>query len=92
MDALRIHSLDDLLRRLAGALKVVHLYSPEHPIVSRAFDQLIEIFDRLLVEEAEIVMGIVEGQLVVDSQPILGGPGTAETLERLGVVYPVNAR
>ena len=83
MDARRIHTLDDLLRRLAGAVKVVHLYSPEHPIVSRAFEQLLEILDRLLADEAELVMGIVEGQLVVDGQPILGGPGTAETLERL---------
>jgi putative nucleotidyltransferase with HDIG domain len=83
VNAARLAALDDLLRRFAGAVKAVHLYTPEHPLVRRALDQLAESLERLLVEETELVMGIVDGQLVVDGQPVLGGPGTAETLERL---------
>lgn len=83
MDHRHLAALDELLRRFASAVKAVHLYSPDHPIVHRALDQLTEMFERLLVEDAELVMGIIEGQLVVGGQPLLGGPGTSETLERL---------
>lgn len=83
MDVRRIQALDELLRRLAGAVKAVHLYSPDHPIVGRAVDNLVEILDRLLAEHAELVLGIVEGRMIADGQPILGAPGTSDTLERL---------
>ncbi len=75
--------LDELPKRLAGAVKAVHLYAPDHPIVARAIEQLSDVLARLLSTQREVVMGIIEGQLVVDGRPAHVGPGTVDVLDRL---------
>ncbi len=86
MDERHLAALDDLLRRFSAAMKAVHLYSPEHPIVERATVQLADVLDRLLAEQPEVVLGIVDGHVVVDGQPVLGTAGVGEVLDRFVAV------
>jgi HD-GYP domain-containing protein (c-di-GMP phosphodiesterase class II) len=86
MDERHLAALDEVLRRFSAAMKAVHLYSPDHPLVERATIQLADVFDRLLAEQTEVVIGIVDGHLVVDGQPVLGTPGVGEVLDRFGAV------
>jgi HD-GYP domain-containing protein (c-di-GMP phosphodiesterase class II) len=74
---------ESLLRRLAAAVKAVHLYSADHPIVGRTAAQLAEAVDQVLADRAEVVVGIVDGQLVVDGEAGFGGSGAADALDRL---------
>jgi HD-GYP domain-containing protein (c-di-GMP phosphodiesterase class II) len=74
---------ESLFRRLSAAVKAVHLYSADHPIVGRTAAQLAEIVEQMLTERPEVVMGIVDGQLVVDGEGGFGGSAAADALDRL---------
>jgi putative nucleotidyltransferase with HDIG domain len=84
--ARRIAAAEALVRGFSGGLKAVQLYSPEHPIVARATDQLAEHVDRILTSADEVVIGVVDRQVVVDDVPLTGGPGTSETAERFRAI------
>jgi HD-GYP domain-containing protein (c-di-GMP phosphodiesterase class II) len=84
--ARRIAAAEELVRRLSASLKAVQLYSPEHPIVGRATDLLTDHFDLALAETADVVVGVIDRQIVVDGIPLPHGPGAAETAERLSAV------
>jgi len=81
-DVRRIQVAESLLKRFAAAVKGVQLYSADHPIVERATEQLVETLERLHVEHASVVMGLVDRQMVVDGIPMLNAPGAAEVAER----------
>ncbi len=81
-DARRVHAAEDFLRRFAGGLKALQLYSSDHPIVARSMDQFIDSLERLHVDTPSVIIGLVEGQVVVDGLPVLSGPGVGETIER----------
>jgi putative nucleotidyltransferase with HDIG domain len=81
-DARRVRLAEELLRHLAAATKAVQLYAIDHPIVTRAVEQLSENLERSHVETAEVVVGIVGHQVVVDGIPLVGSHGSAETIER----------
>jgi putative nucleotidyltransferase with HDIG domain len=82
----RIRMAEDLLRHFAAGLKAVQLYSLDHPIVARAVQQLFETLERAHVEAADVVVGIVDEQVVVDGIPAGSVHGAAEAIDRLRVV------
>ena len=79
----RLRLAGDLMRHFAASVKVLQLYSPGHPIVRRAVAQFYETLERALVESAEVVVGFVEQQVVVNGTPLLDALGAAEIAERL---------
>jgi hypothetical protein len=81
-DAQRIAAAEDLIRRFSGALKAVQLYSPEHPIVGRGMDLLAEHLENMLTGSADVVVGVIDRQIVVDDIPLANGPGTSDTADR----------
>jgi len=85
-DARRIRMAEDLLRRFAACVKAMQLYSLDHPIVTRAVEQLAESLERAHVEAADVVIGIVDQQVVVDGVPLPGVHGSAETVERFRAI------
>jgi len=82
-DTRRVRGLEELLKRLTAAVKATQLYSADHPIVTRAVDQLAETLDRLQIEHGDIVVGLVDRQIVIDGIPMLNATGSAEAAERL---------
>lgn len=74
---------ENLLRRFAAAVKAVHLYSADHPIVGRTAAQLAEAVGYMLADRPEVVVGIVDGQLVVDGEAGFDGSGTTDARDRL---------
>ncbi|MCM3878532.1 MAG: HD-GYP domain-containing protein [Vicinamibacterales bacterium] len=61
---------DDLLRRFGAALRGVHLYAPNHPIVTRNLDSLADVLRALHEHEATVVIGILEEELIVGDLPM----------------------
>ena len=82
-DATNIRLAGDLVRHLAATVKVQQLYAPDHPIVMRAVEQFGRALERAHVESAEVVVGFVDQQVVVNGLPLLDALGAAEIGERL---------
>jgi putative nucleotidyltransferase with HDIG domain len=90
MDAARqLRVADDFIRRLAAAIRGAQLYSPGHPLVTRALGALAETCSQLLADQSTITIGIVGVDVVVGDLPI---PRSRETfgelvrrLKRLGI-------
>ena len=55
----RLRAADDLIRRLAAALRAAQLYAPSHPLVQRAFDGLDESLTQILNEQPTIAIGLI---------------------------------
>ena len=85
-DPRRIRMAEDLLRHFAASAKAVQLYAPDHPIVTRAVFQLVETLERAHVEAADVVIGIVDQQVVVDGIPVGSVHGAAEAIDRLRAI------
>jgi putative nucleotidyltransferase with HDIG domain len=81
-DARHVQASEGVLKRLAAAVKAIQLYSADHPIVVRATEQLIDALARLQIDDAAVVIGLVDRQIVVDGIPMLAATGAAETAER----------
>jgi putative nucleotidyltransferase with HDIG domain len=77
---------EELLRHFSASAKAVQLYSPDHPIVARAIEQLAETLERAHVEAADVVLGIVDHQVVVDGVPLPGVHGSADTVDRFRAI------
>src|SRR5579862_4075653 len=58
---------DDLVRRLAAALRGTELYSPTHPLVQRGIDSLATAAVDGLAAAPTIVIGFIGDEVVVDS-------------------------
>ena len=76
MTAPRTQLADELLRRLAAALRSVQLYSKGHPIITRNIETLSAGAQLLHALQPSIVVGIVGEKVIVDDTPM----GSAETL------------
>jgi putative nucleotidyltransferase with HDIG domain len=85
-DARRIRMAEELLRYFAASLKAVQLYALDHPIVARAVQQMFEALERAHVEAADVVIGIIDRQVVVDGIPAGSVHGAAEAIDRLRAV------
>jgi len=81
-DGRRITAAEELVRRFSGAMKAVQFYSPDHPIVSRNTELLFEHLERLLAQSADLTLGVIGRQVVVDDLPLPGAPGSVETADR----------
>jgi putative nucleotidyltransferase with HDIG domain len=71
---------DDLVRRLAAALRGVQLYAPDHPLVARSVAALAETLALVHSTSPSIAIGIVGEELVVGDIPI---PRAAESMGKL---------
>jgi putative nucleotidyltransferase with HDIG domain len=85
-DARRVRIAEELLRHFAASAKAVQLYSLDHPIVTRAVEQLAETLERAHVEAADVVLGIVDHQVVVDGVPLPGVHGSNDTVDRFRAI------
>jgi putative nucleotidyltransferase with HDIG domain len=66
----RYHLSDDLLRRFGAALRGIQLYAPTHPIVMRNLEGLAESLRALHKHDQTVVIGMLEGELIVGDQPM----------------------
>jgi putative nucleotidyltransferase with HDIG domain len=87
--ARQLRVADDFVRRFAAAIRGAQLYSPGHPLVTRALGAFTESSSQLLADAPSVALGIVGQDIVVGEVPI---PRSRETygelirrLQRLGV-------
>ena len=73
----RLRAADDFMKRLAAALRGAQLYSPSHPLVQRAFDNLNESLTQLLTDQPSIAVGVIGNEIIVGDLPI---PKAAESM------------
>ena len=71
---------DDLVRRLAAAIRGAQLYAPGHPLVVRSVTSLAEALSQIHVSSASLAIGIVGDDLVVGEIPV---PRAAENMGEL---------
>jgi putative nucleotidyltransferase with HDIG domain len=76
----RTRLADDLVRRLAAALRAVQLYAPSHPLVARSVAALGEALAPIFAAAPSIAIGIVGEDLVVGDVPV---PRAAESMGKL---------
>jgi putative nucleotidyltransferase with HDIG domain len=82
-DGRRIEMANDLVMKLGGALRSLQLYAGDHPIVLRSVQRLVEALDRQHAYDFTIVIGMVDGELVVGTIPVSGATGMADAVPRL---------
>jgi putative nucleotidyltransferase with HDIG domain len=58
---------DDLVRRLAAAIRGATLYSPSHPLVQRGVDALVGLCAAISQKTENIVIGFIGDEVVVDA-------------------------
>ena len=76
----RARLADELVRRLAAAIRGAQLYSAGHPIVVRSVSALIESLEMLHASSPTLAIGIVGDDLVVGEIPV---PRAAENMGEL---------
>ncbi len=59
---------EDLVRRLAAAVRGASLYTPDHPLVTRGVDALTSLSQRALQHDEAIVIGFIGDEVVVNAQ------------------------
>ena len=79
----RIQLADELLRRLAAALRSAQLYSKGHPIIGRNLESLSTAIQLLHSLEASTIVGIVGDEVVVDDTPIRNVENLGPLIKRL---------
>jgi putative nucleotidyltransferase with HDIG domain len=83
MSAPRAQLADELLRRLAAALRSGQLYSAGHPIISRNLDALSAALQLLHAINPTVVIGIIGDEVVVDDMPIAKADAVGPLIRRL---------
>jgi putative nucleotidyltransferase with HDIG domain len=76
----RARLADELLRRLAAAIRGVQLYAPGHPLVTRSITALAETLVTAHGAMPSVTIGVVGTELVVGDIPI---PHAADTMGEL---------
>ena len=76
----RTRLADELLRRLAAAVRGVQLYAPSHPLVTRSITALGDTLTVAHASMRSIAIGVVGEELVVADIPV---PRAAETMGEL---------
>jgi len=79
----RAQLADELLRRLAAALKSGQLYSPGHPIIARNIEGLSTALQLLHGLNPTVVIGIIGDEVVVDDMPIAKADAVGPLIHRL---------
>ena len=57
---------EDLVRRIATAVRGADLYSPNHPLVQRGIDNLVAATQQALQTAHSIIVGVIDDEIVVD--------------------------
>jgi putative nucleotidyltransferase with HDIG domain len=83
MSAPRAQLADDLVRRLAAALRAAQLYSDGHPIIDRNLEALGSAIDSMHRLQPTTVIGVVGDELVVDDTPLARAEALAPMVRRL---------
>jgi putative nucleotidyltransferase with HDIG domain len=83
MTAPRAQLADELLRRLAAALRSGQLYSKGHPIITRNLEALSAALQLLHSLETTVVIGIVGEEVVVDDIPMGKADAVGPLIKRL---------
>ena len=81
----RIRLVDEVIRRLAAALRAITLYAPGHPLVERSINSFAEVLNIMHSSSPSVTIGIVGDDLVVQDTPI---PRAAENMEQAGSAVP----
>jgi putative nucleotidyltransferase with HDIG domain len=68
MPELNALAYDDLVRRLAAAIRGATLYSPNHPLVQRGVDALVGLCASLSQKTDSIVIGFIGDEVVVNAE------------------------
>ena len=76
----RIRLVDEVIRRLAAALRAITLYAPGHPLVERSINSFAEVLNIMHSSSPSVTIGIVGDDFVVQDTPI---PRAAENMEKL---------
>jgi putative nucleotidyltransferase with HDIG domain len=63
-----VHVYDDLVRRLAAAVRSATLYAPSHPLVQRSVDALVSLCGSIAQTADAIVIGFIGDEVVVNAQ------------------------
>ncbi len=80
----RLQLAEELVRRLAAALRSAQLYAPTHPLVGRGVDALVDVIRQLHVGQPTLVLGVVGAELVVGDTPLPKASATmGELIQRL---------
>jgi putative nucleotidyltransferase with HDIG domain len=61
---------EDLLRRIASGTRAAQLYAPDHPLVTRNTDGLVDVLRHLHEQLPSVVVGIVGEDFVVADTPM----------------------
>ena len=76
----RARLAEEVLRRLAAAVRSTQLYAPTHPIVARNVTALTDALTVALASTPSIAVGVVGDELIVGDTPV---PRAAETMGEL---------
>jgi putative nucleotidyltransferase with HDIG domain len=75
---------EDVVRRLAGAIRTAQLYAEAHPLVGRSVDALGEGLLHLVTDQSSVTIGIVGDEIVVGDLPVPRGVESyAELIRRM---------
>jgi putative nucleotidyltransferase with HDIG domain len=69
-DVSRTALYEDLLRRIATGTRAAQLYAPDHPLVTRNMDGLVDVLRQLHQSLPSVVVGIVGEDFVVADTPM----------------------
>jgi putative nucleotidyltransferase with HDIG domain len=69
-DVSRTALYEDLLRRIASGTRAAQLYAPDHPLVTRNMDGLVDVLRQLHQSLPSVVVGIVGEDFVVADTPM----------------------
>ena len=78
----------DLVRRLAAAIRAAELYAPGHPLLQRGVDALVDACQQALQGEAQVVVGFIGDEIVVDDARV----GTSSSAALVGLVRGLRDR
>ncbi len=78
---------DELIRRFGASLRGIQLYSPAHPIVARNLEGFVEALRALHQHEASVVIGMLDGELIVGDVPMTkAGASMGELIRRFAAM------
>ncbi|MGE3273610.1 MAG: HD-GYP domain-containing protein [Vicinamibacterales bacterium] len=80
--ARRARTGEELVRRLAAAIRGAQLYEHGHPLVERAVAALAEAVDTSVADEGAITIGFIGQEIVVGDLPVPRAPDTFGELTR----------
>ncbi len=80
----RLPLYDDLARRFASTLRGTQLYSPNHPLILRNLEALLDTLTQLHLDTPSVAIGVVGAELVVADTPLpRAAANLGELLRRL---------